>query len=44
MGLVMSICDTIVALNFGRKIIEGPPTVVRTDAELIGAYLGTEKQ
>ena len=44
MGLVMSICDTIVALNFGRKIVEGPPTVVRTDAELIGAYLGAEKQ
>ena len=44
MGLVMSICDTIVALNFGRKIVEGAPIVVKTDAELIGAYLGAEQR
>ncbi len=42
MGLVMSISDNVVALNFGKKIAEGPPDVVRKDPELIRAYLGEE--
>jgi branched-chain amino acid transport system ATP-binding protein len=41
MGLVMSISDNVVALNFGKKIAEGPPTIVRQEPELIRAYLGT---
>jgi len=40
MGLVMALSDTIVALNFGRKIAEGPPAEVRRDPELVKAYLG----
>ena len=42
MGLVMSISDNVVALNFGKKIAEGAPDVVRKDPELIRAYLGGE--
>ncbi len=42
MNLVMRISDQVVALNFGRKIADGPPTEVRHNAELIRAYLGTE--
>ncbi len=42
MGLVMSISDNVVALNFGKKIAEGPPDIVRKDPELIRAYLGGE--
>ncbi|HJS04445.1 MAG TPA: ABC transporter ATP-binding protein [Variovorax sp.] len=40
MGLVMALSDNIVALNFGRKIAEGPPTQVRRDPGLVKAYLG----
>jgi branched-chain amino acid transport system ATP-binding protein len=40
MGLVMSVSDRVVALNFGRKIAEGTPAEVRAHPELIKAYLG----
>jgi branched-chain amino acid transport system ATP-binding protein len=40
MNLVMSISDWVVALNFGRRIAEGPPAEVREHPELVRAYLG----
>ena len=40
MGLVMSISDKVVALDFGRKIAEGPPSSVQQDEDVIRAYLG----
>ena len=40
MGLVMSISDRVVALNFGRKIAEGSPAEVRAAPDVVKAYLG----
>ncbi|MEQ8674968.1 MAG: ABC transporter ATP-binding protein [Aggregatilineales bacterium] len=42
-GLVMDICDQIVALDFGVKIAEGTPEEISHDDAVIKAYLGQEQ-
>jgi branched-chain amino acid transport system ATP-binding protein len=38
--LVMNLCDRIQVLNYGRLIAEGDPAAVRTNQDVIAAYLG----
>ncbi len=40
MGVVMDISDRVVVLDYGRKIADGSPDVVRADQNVIDAYLG----
>lgn len=40
--LVMSVCDQLAALDFGKIIASGTPTEVRHDPDVVAAYMGTE--
>jgi branched-chain amino acid transport system ATP-binding protein len=40
MGLVLSICDYVYVLEFGKLIASGPPEQVRRDPQVVTAYLG----
>ncbi|MCW3013070.1 MAG: transporter related protein [Solirubrobacterales bacterium] len=42
MNFVMSVCDDLVVLDFGKQIAAGPPDVVRRDPRVVSAYLGDE--
>jgi sulfate-transporting ATPase len=44
MNFVMSVCDEIVVLDFGRKIADGPRDVVRNDPAVVAAYLGETEE
>lgn len=42
MGVVMDLCDRLIAMDYGRKIAEGPPHEIQSHPEVIRAYLGEE--
>ncbi|CAM5792117.1 ABC transporter ATP-binding protein [Rhizobacter fulvus] len=41
MGVVMDISDRVVVLDYGKKIGDGSPQEVRSNPDVISAYLGT---
>jgi len=42
MNLVMDVSDEVMALNFGVKLVQGPPDVVRNHPQVLEAYLGKD--
>ena len=44
MHVVMSLCDPIIVMSEGRKLMEGTPEEVQRDEEVLSAYLGFSGQ
>jgi ABC-type branched-subunit amino acid transport system ATPase component len=41
MELVLDVCDRIIVLDLGRVIAQGSPAEIRTNPDVVRAYLGT---
>jgi len=39
---ILTLCDRVVVISFGKKITEGLPEEVRANTEVISAYFGTD--
>ena len=40
MRVVMSLCDPVIVMSEGRKLMEGAPEEVQANEEVLSAYLG----
>jgi sulfate-transporting ATPase len=39
-ALMMTVCDRLIAVDFGQTIAEGTPAQIRSDPRVIASYLG----
>lgn len=44
MNVIMNLCDRIVVLNFGNKLVEGIPEEIMLNEKVIKAYLGDSEE
>jgi branched-chain amino acid transport system ATP-binding protein len=44
MDVVMSLCETITVIDFGKEIAAGRPDEIKNNPEVIKAYLGTDRR
>lgn len=42
MNLVMTVCDTVCAISFGKMLAIGTPEEIQNSPQVQEAYLGTE--
>ncbi len=40
MEFIMQLCDRVIVLDLGRKIADGPPSLIRNDERVLEAYMG----
>jgi len=40
MDLVMNLCNPVIVMSEGKKLVEGPPEQIKNDAKVLEAYLG----
>ncbi len=41
MGFVMSLCDNVIVMDYGREIADGPPSQIQKNPAVLEAYLGS---
>jgi branched-chain amino acid transport system ATP-binding protein len=41
---IVGLCDRVIVLAAGRKLAEGPPSLIRSDPAVLAAYLGTGRK
>lgn len=40
MNLMMALCDRLIVLDFGEKVVEGTPAEIRNNEQVLAVYLG----